>query len=113
MNGMNKAIVGVVFGIALLTSLLVMILSLIGLFSTGDVTISYELDGPLGAVVGVVNSVLAVYDNILSVITDSLGMDAKVSEYMKLAFVAIGFVVTVLGMVSKPSLDVQGRDNPA
>ena len=113
MNGMNKAIVGVVFGIALLTSLLVMILSLIGLFSTGDVTISYELDGPLGAVVGVVNSVLAVYDSILSAITDSLGMDAQVSEYLKFAFVTLGFVVTVLGMVSKPSLDVQGRDNPA
>ena len=116
MKGMNKAIVGVVFGIALIYAALSLVLTVQNLMETGVVSMflflphGEELGIDLGEYVGFLTGA---YDSFLSLIGVSITGDAGTLKIIELALVLLGFVLAVLGMVTKPSLDCTGTTNPA
>ena len=114
MNGTNKAIVGVVFGIALIYAALCFIMTAGQIMETGVVSLFLFL--PHGGEMGIdladyIGPLTDLYGKFLGLITDSLAADA--AKIVSLLLVVLGFVLSVAGMFSKPSLDVQGTDNPA
>ena len=116
MKGMNKAIVGVVLGISLIYAALSLVLTVQNLMETGVVSMflflphGEELGIDLGEYVGFLTGA---YDSFLSLIGVSITGDAGTLKIIELALVLLGFVLAVLGMVTKPSLDCTGTTNPA
>lgn len=115
MNGTNKAIVGVVFGIALIYTVLSLALTAMHLIDTGEV--SMFLFAPFGGELGVnlgdyISPLTGAYDSFLGAIGSMVG-GGDVGKYVELALVFVGFVLAAVGLVSKPSLDVAGTTNPA
>lgn len=116
MKGMNKAIVGVVFGIALIYSALSLVLTVQNLMETGDVSMFLFLPhgGELGIDLGeYVGFLTDAYDSFLSLVGVSITDDSGMLETLKLVLVLVGFVLAALGLAMKPSLDCTGRSNPA
>ena len=116
MNGMNKAIVGVVFGIALIYSALSLMLTAQNLIETGTVSMFLLLPhgGELGLDLGeYIGMVTGLYDDLLSTISGYITTDADTAKVVELALVFVGFVLAAAGMATPPTLDCQGRDNPA
>ena len=116
MNGMNKAIVGVVFGIALIYSALSLMLTAQNLIETGTVSMFLFLPhgGELGLDLGeYIGMVTGLYDDLLSTISGYITTDADTAKVVELALVFVGFVLAAAGMATPPTLDCQGRDNPA
>lgn len=116
MNGMNKAIVGVVFGIALIYSALSLVLTVQNLMETGVVSMYLFLPhgGELGLDLGeYIGPLTDSYDSFLSLIGGYLTDDADVLKIIELVLVLLGFVLAALGMATKPSLDCKGVQNPA
>ena len=117
MNGMNKAVVGAVFGIALIYSVLSLFCTVQSLWETG--VVSLIVFAPTGADdLGFDLSTLAedipnLYDTMVSKICELIGTDAEVNRYISLAIVIVGFVLAAAGLVTKPSLEVSGKENPA
>ncbi|MDO5861330.1 MAG: hypothetical protein Q4Q58_00760, partial [Thermoplasmata archaeon] len=113
MNGTNKAIVGIVFGIALAYSVLSLAPTLLGILDDGIVSLylfaphGEELWYDLSAGEHSAQLVDA-YCRMIDFICGYLGD----SEYVKLAVVMIGFVLSVIGMVTPWSLGVKGDTNP-
>ncbi|MBQ8179228.1 MAG: hypothetical protein IJ026_02120 [Candidatus Methanomethylophilaceae archaeon] len=112
MNGMNRTIVGVVYGIALTYAVLCLVMSLIWLFDTGAASLvlflpvegfGFDLGTPTGGI----------YDTLLSWLTSLMSLPDETARYVKLLLIVVGFIVPVLGMVSRPALDVEGGGNPA
>ena len=116
MNGMNKAIVGVVFGIALIYSALSLLLTVQNLMDTGVVSMFLfmphggELGIDLGEFAGAFTNL---YDSFVSLVGGLITDDADTLKMIELVLVVIGFVLAALGMVTKPSLDCKGTSNPA
>ncbi len=120
MNGMNKAIFLVVSIIALLFSGLCFALTLDHFISSnGDVDffLFLPLNGELGIDItekspGFVADILGYYQQVLDKLVELISMDGMRYE-IELALVVIGFALAALGFATKPSMDVQGRTNPA
>ena len=117
MNGMNKTIVGVVFGIALIYTVLSLVFTLQHLLETGVVSLFVFApiggDGlaiDLGEYIGPVTDL---YGGFLSTITGLITTEPDVEKYISLALVAVGFILTAVGLATKPSLEVAGTENPA
>lgn len=116
MNGMNKAIVGVVFGIALIYSALSLLLTVQNLMDTGVVSMFLfmphggELGIDLGEFAGAFTNL---YDSFVSLVGGLITDDADTLKMIELVLVVVGFVLAALGMVTKPSLDCKGTSNPA
>ncbi len=116
MNGMNKAIVGIVFGIALIYSALSLMLTVQNLIDTGVVSVFLfmphggELGIDLGEYAGFFTNL---YDSFLSFIGGLVTDDADTLKIIEIALVVFGFVLAALGIASKPSLDCKGTTNPA
>lgn len=115
MNGMNKAIVGIVFGIALIYSALSLGLTVMELLENG--TVSMFLFMPHGGELGIdlgeyIGFLTGLYDDFLTTISDMV-VTGETGKYVKLALVVIGFLLAAAGFAMRPTLDVQGGDNPA
>lgn len=110
MNGTNKAIVGVVFGIALVYAVLSLLLTIMGIMDDGTLTLYLfaphegEMGIDLGQVPGV-EYIVTLYGDIVSYIGDE--------QTVTLLVVIVGFVLSVAGMFTPWSLGVKGTDNPA
>lgn len=121
MNGMNKAILAVVFGIALVYSIGSFALTLMEIWNTGDISIvmflphfsdgAFDVDYRLGELSGLA---LGYYDRFVDFILDDLiHITGDTRTYMVMAIAILGFLLAINGFFSKPTLDVKGRDNPA
>ncbi len=121
MNGMNKAIVGIVLGIALVYSIGSFVLTAIEIWNTGDITIvmfmphlkdgAFDLDYRLGELSGIA---LGYYDRFVDYILDDLiHIEGDSRKFIVLAVAAAGFAMSVIGFAVKPTFDVKGRTNPA
>ena len=121
MNGMNKAIVGVVLGIALVYSIGSFVLTAVEIWNTGDITVvmfmphlkdgAFDLDYRLGELSGIA---LGFYDRFVDYILDDLiHIEGDSRKFIVLAIAAAGFAMAVIGFFMKPTLDVKGRTNPA
>ncbi len=116
MNGMNKAIVGVVFGIALICATLSLVLTIENLMKTGVVSMFFFLPhrGELGIDLGeYIGPVTKLYNFFLETIAKYVSKESFIIKIVELVLVLFGFILSVAGMVSKPSLDCQGTNNPA
>ncbi len=108
MNGINKATVGVVFGIALLYGAVSLVLTVMGTMDTGSATLRifaphdgelfFDLSEDLGGVMGVYRDMIGVFGD---------GSTAAV------VFEIAGFVLAAAGMATGWSLGVDGTGNPA
>lgn len=108
MNGINKATVGVVFGIALLYGAASLVLSVSGTMDTGSATLRllaphdgemyYDLSDGLGGVVDAYRDFIELFGD-----GDTIAVVLEV----------LGFVLAVAGMATGWSLGVKGTDNPA
>ena len=121
MNGMNRTIIGVVFGIALIYSIGSFALTAGEIISTGDINVvlffphiggdGFDFDIKLNEYSWMVTGN---YDKVVDFICDDLlGIGGDARKYAVLAVAIAGFVLAIIGFFSKPSLDVRGRDNPA
>lgn len=116
MNGMNKAIVGVVFGIALIYTVLSLMLTAQNIMETGAVSMflflphGEELGIDLGEYIGPLTSA---YDSFVQLVGGYITDDFETLKMIELVFVVIGFVLAAAGMATKPSLDCRGVSNPA
>ncbi|AMK13955.1 hypothetical protein AUP07_0908 [methanogenic archaeon mixed culture ISO4-G1] len=124
MNGMNKAIVSVVSSIALVYSGLCFFLTLSNYLDTGEfhffLFMPLVFDG-LGLdltefltqyMVGLGGS--ALYERLMEFIMGLLPESmAPYHLYIGLALLLSGFILAVVGFIAKPSLDCEGRTNPA
>ena len=109
MNGMNKAIVGVVFGIALIYSALSLMLTVQNLMDTGVVSMFLFLPhgGELGIDLGESAGFFTnLYDSFVSLIGGLITDDADTLKIIEIVLVVVGFVLAALGLASKPSLDL-------
>lgn len=116
MNGMNKAIVGIVFGIALVYAALSLMLTADNLLETGTVSMFLFLPhgGEMGIDLGdVLSPLTGLYDSFLSTLSGYVSDSTDVRDTVELVLVVAGFVLAAVGMFTKPSLDCQGRENPA
>ena len=120
MNGMNKAVVGAVFGIALIYSLLSLMLTVQGFLDTGVVTLM--LFAPNGDALGIdlseelpelLSPVMELYPNILDALVGLMPFDAEMTRNLTLVLIVVGFALSAAGMATKPSLEVSGTSNPA
>ena len=109
MNGTNKATVGVVFGIALLFAALSLVLTLMGIMKDG--TLSLYLFAPLGEEMGIDLADVPGLEYIVSLYADFVALFGD--DMIQAAIVVVGFVLSVVGMVTPWSLGVKGTDNPA
>lgn len=115
MNGTNKAIVGVVFGIALIYTVLSLALTAMHLIDTGEVSMFLfaPVNGELGIDLGeYISPLTGAYDSFVSAISSMVG-EGDIQRYVSLAIVAVGFVLAAVGLMTKPSMEVQGTTNPA
>lgn len=110
MNGTNKAIVGVVFGIALVFAVLSLILTVQGVLDDG--TVSLYLFAPHGGELGIDLSEVAGIGSVVGLYADFVALFGG-SEMVSLAVVIAGFVLAFAGMVTPWSLGVKGTENPA
>ena len=116
MNGMNKTIVGVVFGIALIYAALSLMLTVLHLMDTGVVSMflflphGEELGLDLGGYLGFLTGP---YDSFLSLVGVNLTGDAGTLKIIELTLVLLGFALAAAGMATRPSLDCTGTGNPA
>ena len=116
MNGMNKAVVGAVFGIALIYSVLSLMLTVQELLDTGVVTLM--LFAPNGDALGIdlaeyLSPITGLYPDLIDTITGLISSDPEMVKNISLALVIVGFVLSAAGMATKPSLEVAGTENPA
>ena len=116
MKGMNKAIVGIVFGIALIYAALSLMLTVLNLMDTG--TVSMFLFLPHGGELGVdlgdyLGFLVEPYDSFLSLVGVTVTGDAGTLKILELVLVVAGFALAAAGMVTRPSLDCTGTNNPA
>ena len=124
MNGMNRTIVGVVSAIALLYSGLCFILTLIAFFDSADYSIHIIVFLPHGASVSamgidITQAILNAapdfkftYGGMISSLMNLIGISGG-EFYIGLLMLIAGFFIAAFGFVTKPSLDVVGRTNPA
>ena len=109
MNGTNKAIVGIVFGIALLYAALSLVCTVLGMldgsawpslfFPHGeDLGIALADIPGIGALAGPINDFTELFGD-----TKTVGI----------AVVAAGFVLAVAGMFTPWAMNVKGTENPA
>ncbi len=114
MKGMNRTIVGVVFGIALIYGALCLMLTIQHAWDTGTVDLflflphGEDLGVSLGEYIGPLTSA---YDGLLTRIAEIAGEES--ADILKILLVVVGFVLAVAGMFTRPSLDCDGTDNPA
>lgn len=116
MKGMNKAIVGVVFGIALIYAALCLMLTVQHLQDVGQISLFLFL--PHGEELGIdlseyVGPVTDLYGDLLDTIAGFVEESGDMHDLMVTVLVILGFVLSVAGMMTKPSLDCTGKDNPA
>ena len=116
MKGMNKAIVGIVFGIALIYAALSLMLTVLNLMDTG--TVSMFLFLPHGGELGVdlgdyLGFLVEPYDSFLSLVGVTVTGDVGTLKIIELVLVVAGFALAAAGMVTRPSLDCTGTNNPA
>lgn len=109
MNGTNKAIVGVVYGIALLFGLLALLFSILETLDDGSVAIM--LFAPHGGEVGLDLGTVAGLDTVIEYYSDFIGLFGD-STMISVIFVIIGFAIAVAGMVSPWAMDTRGTNNP-
>ncbi len=114
MKGMNKAIVGVVLGIALVYGVLCMMLSAQHVLDAGEVSLFLflprgdEMGIDLAEHIGPLTDLYASFiDEIVGYVTD----DADMAKYMSLVLVIAGFVLSAAGFAAKPTLDCTGDDS--
>ncbi len=110
MNGTNKATVGVVFGIALVYAALSLVLTLMGIFDDG--TVSLYLFAPHGGELGIDLAEVAGISYIVDAYVEFVDYIAA-DETMKLIVVLVGFLFSFLGMMTPWSLRTKGDTNPA
>lgn len=109
MNGTNKAIVGVVFGIALAYSMLCLLLTVSEILDTGAVSLFLFAphEGDMGfdlSEIGGLDEVVGLYGDFVALFGDS--------EYVSLAVVLAGYILAAAGMATSWSTGVRGGDNP-
>lgn len=114
MNGMNKTVVGVVFGIALIYSVLSLMVTVQELLDTGVFTIM--LFAPNGDALGIDLSeypALGSYTDAMGTLAGLISSDPETLRIVSLVFAVLGFVLAAAGMATRPSLEVSGTVNPA
>ncbi len=110
MNGTNKAIVGVVFGIALVYAVLSLVLTVMGIMDDG--TLSLYLFAPHEGELGIDLGEVPGIEYLVSLYGDFVGLIGD-EQMIQLLVVVVGFVLAVVGMVTPWSLGVKGTENPA
>ncbi len=115
MKGMNKAIVGVVFGIALIYAVLSLMLTAQHIIDAGEVSLFLFL--PHGEELGIdlsdyIAPVVDLYASFIDTVTGYVSEEGDVNDYMSLALVVVGFILAASGLVSRPALDCKGDSNP-
>lgn len=110
MNGINKATVGVVFGIALFYTAVSLVLTVSGTMDAGSATI--RLLAPHGDVLYIDNGdlgLLSVFDDIYARLAELAGD----SDLVPVVLEIIGFLLAAAGMCTSWALGVSGTENPA
>lgn len=109
MNGTNKAIVGVVYGIALLFGILALVLSIPKTLDDGAVAIL--LFAPHGGEMGLDLGEVAGLDGIIGYYSDFVGLFGD-SAVIAAVLEIVGFAIALIGMMTPWVMDVKGTDNP-
>jgi len=110
MNGTNKAIVGVVFGIALLFAALTFVCTAMSVLDGGAATI--VLFAPHGGEIGIDLADVSGIEDVIGLYADFLGIFGD-DKTITLALEAVGFVLAVAGMLTPWAMNVKGKENPA
>lgn len=109
MNGTNKAIVGIVYGIALFFGILALALSILEALDSGAASILLlaphkgEMTLDLGTVAGL--------DGIMGYYSDFVGLFGD-SSILAVILEVVGFILAAAGMFTPWAMDVKGKDNP-
>lgn len=121
MNGMSKTIFLIVSIIALLYSGLCFALSIEHFWFTTGNPVDFYLFLPLDGQLGIdltekapefLANIMNLYKDFLEQIVGFTYMDSMTKE-IELILIIVGFLLSVLGFFTKPSMDVEGRTNPA
>ena len=103
MNGTNKAIVGVVYGIALLFGILALVLSIPKTLDDGAVAIL--LFAPHGGEMGLDLGEVAGLDGIIGYYSDFVGLFGD-SAVIAVVLEIVGFAIALIGMMTPWAMDV-------
>ncbi len=114
MKGMNKAVVGTVFGIALVFGVLSLMLTAQHLIDAGEVSLFLFL--PRGEELGIdlagyIGPVVDLYSSFIDTVVGHVAVDAALSKDISLVIVIIGFLLSAAGFAARPTLDCTGSDS--
>ncbi len=116
MKGMNKAVVAIVLGIALVYGALSLMLTAQHLLDAGEVSLFLFL--PRGEELGIdlagyIGPVVDLYSSFIDTVVGHIAEDADMSKNVSLAMIVIGFALSAAGFAARPTLDCTGSDeNP-
>lgn len=116
MKGMNKAIVAIVFGIALIYGVLSLMLTVQHIMDVGEV--SLFLFAPRGDELGLnlseyIGPVTDIYNDFIDTLIGYVVAESgQTKDILTIVMVVVGFVLSAVGFATKPTLDCKGTDNP-